>query len=112
MKAKIKDSGRIVDVAYIGNGEWRIRNNTSQCRYAERELEFLDNVTDWSQVRIQAAIAAMQGILSDEEIVGYACSETTYKEDEKHTIPKAVAQFAVACANALIIELKEKGGQI
>lgn len=111
MKAKIKDSGEIIDVAYIGNGEWCVRNDISQCCYAERELEFLDNPTDWSQVRIQAAIAAMQGILSDEEVVGYACSEVTYKEDEKHTTPKAVARFAVACADTLIIKLKEKGGQ-
>lgn len=61
---------------------------------------------DWEQRRYELAKAAMQGILSDEEEVGYACSEAPYKENEKHTIPKAVARFAIACADALINELK------
>lgn len=46
--------------------------------------------------------------LSNEEEVGYACSGATYKENEKHTVPKAVAQFAIACADVLINELKGK----
>lgn len=49
----------------------------------------------------------MQRILSDEDEVGYACSEATYKENEKHTIPIAVARFAAACADALVAELKQ-----
>ncbi len=44
---------------------------------------------------------------SDEDEVGYACSEATYKENEKHTIPIAVARFAAACADALVAELKQ-----
>lgn len=51
----------------------------------------------------------MNGILSDENEVGYACSEAKYEKNEKHTIPKAIAQYAVACADALIEELR-KGG--
>lgn len=39
-----------------------------------------------------------------------ACSEVKYGENEKHTTPKAVAQYAVACADALIDELR-KGGE-
>lgn len=94
MKAKIKDSGEIIDVAYIGNGEWCVRNNISQCCYAERELEFLDNTTDWSQVRIQAAIAAMQAFCHDETL--------SYKK---------TAEMAVSQADALIAELKREGGK-
>ena len=66
-----------------------------------------DNI-DWEQRRYELAKAAMQGILSNEEEVGYACSGATYKENEKHTVPKAVAQFAIACADVLINELKGK----
>ncbi len=92
-----------------------INDDCSGIYYSQSELEFLqtndEDTIDWNQVRIQAAIAAMQGILSDEEEVGYACSEATYKENEKHTIPVAVARFAAACADALIIELKKKGGK-
>lgn len=48
----------------------------------------------------------MQGILSDEEEVRYACSEADYKKGEVRTIPKSIAQFAIACADALINDLK------
>lgn len=48
----------------------------------------------------------MQGILSDNTEVDYACSEADYKKGEKHTIPISIARFAIACADALINELK------
>ena len=65
----------------------------------------------WNDVREKAAIAAMQGTMtilgsSDRgafrEIVveGYSGKEKTY--------PKEIADFAVACAYALIEELKKK----
>ena len=120
MKARIKSNGHIVKVHETGerviskNGIERtyISDDCSGIYYSQSELEFLQtNDEDTIEVRIQAAIAAMQGILSDEEEVGYACSEATYKENEKHTTPIAVARFAAACADALIIELKEKGGK-
>ena len=61
---------------------------------------------DWEQRRYELAKAAMQGILSDEEEVRYACSEADYKKGEKHMVPKGIARFAIACADALIDELK------
>lgn len=61
---------------------------------------------DWEQRRYELSKAAMQGILSNEEEVRYACSGADYKEGEKHTVPKGIAQFAIACADALINELK------
>jgi len=61
-------------------------------------------------LREQAAIAAMQGTIT---ILGsadrYAFSEIVasgYTGDKK-TYPKEIAQFAVACADALIEELKK-----
>ena len=47
-----------------------------------------------------------KGILSDNTIVGYASSEADYKKGEEHTIPISIARFAIACADALINELK------
>lgn len=67
------------------------------------------NTIDWEQRRYELAKSAMNGILSDENEVGYACSEAKYEKNEKHTTPKAVAQYAVACADALIEELKARG---
>lgn len=71
-----------------------------------RECELYFSAIDWEQRRYELAKAAMQGILSDNTVVGYACSEADYKKGEKHTIPKGIAQFAIACADALINELK------
>lgn len=109
MKAKVKKTGEIIEVVPDSTNRYYHDSESGTLVYGEVDLQF-DFTDDWQQVRIQAAIAAMQGILSDEEVVGYACSEATYKENEKHTIPVAVARFAAACADALIIELKEKGG--
>lgn len=52
------------------------------------------NTIDWEQRRYELAKSAMNGILSDENEVGYACSEVKYGESEKNTTPKAVAQYA------------------
>lgn len=116
MKARVKATGEIIELDEINisvmdyaRGIYKDKSNGT--KYKCRELEFLqtknEDTIDWNQVRIQAAIAAMQGILSDEEEVGYACSEATYKENEKYTIPVAVARFAAACADALVEELKQ-----
>ena len=72
--------------------------------FRECELDF--SAIDWEQRRYELAKAAMQGILSDKTIVGYASSEADYKKGEKHTIPISIARFAIACADALINELK------
>lgn len=77
--------------------------------FRECELDFLNlgnSAIDWEHRRYELAKAAMQGILSDKTIVGYACSEADYKKGEKHTIPISIARFAIACADALINELK------
>lgn len=70
-----------------------------------------DDNTDWQALRNQAAIAAMQGTIT---LLGssdrYAFAEVIvegYNGEEK-TYPKEIAQFAVACANALVEELKKK----
>lgn len=74
------------------------------------EWEIVDEEpnTDIYNVRTQAAIAAMQAILTcndDEYRQLIACA---YRDDEKHTIPNGVAQFAVACADSLVKELNRK----
>lgn len=63
----------------------------------------------WQDVRERAAIAAMQGtitILSNSD--RYAFNEIVvegYRGKEK-TYPKEIAEFAVACADALVEKLK------
>ena len=81
--------------------------------YADFEFINEDNMMgiEESKLRSIAAVAAMQGILAhwDDEF-SYLCAEA-YREDEKHTIPNGVAQFAVKCADSLIAELRRKDNQ-
>lgn len=113
MKARVKETGVLIDVTprininalYNGDNLYVCDNKV----FRECELDFLNVgnlVIDWEQRRYELAKAAMQGILSDEEEVRYACSEADYKKGEKHTVPKGIARFAIACADALINELK------
>lgn len=66
---------------------------------------------DWDALRYKAAIAAMQGtitILSSSD--RYAFREVVVEgfRGEKKTFPNEIAQFAVACADSLIAELKKE----
>lgn len=93
MKARVKETGEIVDVIHkIGN----IYSASDGNDYFINGLEFNVEETDWTALRNQAAIAAMQGMLSNPELVdaGY---------DYRLTIEKA----AVGYADALIEELKK-----
>lgn len=107
MKARIKATGEIVEVEDLyDDGTALVKG-----RYFKvSELDFFEDfeTIDWEQRRYELAKAAMQGILSDKEEVNFACACTEYKENEKHTVPKAVAKYAVSCADALIEELKKE----
>lgn len=108
MKARVKSTGVLVDVTpQLNINSQHSRDYLYVCDnmvYRECELDF--SAIDWEQRRYELAKAAMQGILSDNTVFSYACSEADYKKGEIHTIPKGIAQFAIACADALINELK------
>lgn len=109
MKAKIKSTGEIVEVS--PNGVTSVQRTCT--KYATKDgrelidlaLEFLPNI-DWEQRRYEIAKEAMSGILSSEHSTGYASLAAEYSKNEKHTYPKAISRYAVACADALIKELK------
>lgn len=61
--------------------------------------------TDWEHVRIQAAIAAMQGILANRYFEG---SCTNWHFDSKLISDIGTARNAVKYADALIEELKKE----
>lgn len=68
------------------------------CRWADE-----NNSVDWQQVRTQAAIAAMQGMLSNDCSVHSAMDMS----EKVHRLPSDVlATMAVSQADALIEELK------
>ena len=70
--------------------------------------EELTKEIDWEQVRIDAAIAAMKGILNNSELQSLAFDGRTDKSNRQ--IPAYVSEMAVAFADSLIAELK-KGGK-
>lgn len=69
--------------------------------------EELTKEIDWEEMRGKAAIAAMQGILSNESI------EITLNEESSEycSIPIDIAKAAITYADALIAELKKGGNQ-
>ena len=79
----------------------------------EKECEFQNHIIqvpdEWQYVRIQAAIAAMQGtitILSGSDKCAFNEVVVEGYSGNKKTYPNEIAQFAVACADALIEQLK------
>lgn len=115
MKKRIRKTGEIVDVIAWYNlmGAERDMNDSvsyidskgNECAKVEGlnlawDFEDVEDVlsTDigWKQVRIKAAISALQGFCSNSE---------TYNDDDY-----LLADWSVSCADALIAELK-KGGE-
>lgn len=112
MKARIRKTGEIVDIiTYSGStirNEYIDKVSYIDSKGVEHDRETLnyywdfeqhpdveeDNFpnTDWNQVRIEAAISAMQGIISKND-------DYTYKE---------IAVHAVGYAEALVKELKKQ----
>lgn len=120
MKAKIRKTGEIVEIiSYCGstarsevldsvsyidsNGVEHDRESFNFYWDFERLEEKTDN-TDWNQVRIQAAIVAMQGIISNAHQTDYR--HGTYCEYKDGC--SDIAKQSVWYADALIKELKRK----
>ena len=105
MRARIKATGEILEILDIGvSGKYFYLSNDK--KYSRNELEFLSETIDWQHYRIQAAIAAMQGMLSSKETM---MSITAKTKERNISVPKALAILAVVDADALIAELKEGG---
>lgn len=115
MKAKIKKTGEIVNLAsYARIALEQCDSYGNPIELKPEEVEIIQEPTEdehWQNIREHAAIAAMQGTI---HILGssdrYAFREVVvegYSGNEK-TYPKEIAEFAVACADALIEELKKK----
>lgn len=82
-------------VAEMTRENRRAEKEFKEIRQIKKELGWDKDDIDWQQVRIQAAISAMQGMYSNKEF-------DTLSFDR-------IAQKAVNQADALIAELKKKG---
>jgi hypothetical protein len=108
MKARIKKTGEIVEVTRNTQGLYVDENRVG---YTLQELNFGNEEDEhWQDFRERAAIVAMQGTMS---ILG-SSDRTAFRDivvegfrGDKKTYPNEIAEFAVACADALIDELKK-----
>ena len=115
MKARIKKTGEIVNLASYA------KITLDQCdswgnpiEVKPEEVELIADVTEdehWQGVRERAAIAAMQGtitILSSSDRTAFRDIVVEGFRGDKKTYPNVIAEFAIACADSLIAELKKK----
>lgn len=87
---------------------YRTSDGEKECVFQNHILQTPD---EWRYVRIQAAIAAMQGtitILSSSDRHAFRNIVVEGFSGGKKTYPNEIAEFAVACADALIEELKKE----
>ena len=115
MKARVKATGEIVEVKYLSEDKYgnKYYNVTTDTRtYRETELEMMSDKGDyfytydyWEKLKHQAAISAMQGILSNPELF-----KATAKNAEEFglIVPQAVAIDANCFATALVEKLKKE----
>lgn len=102
MKAKIKATGEIAEFITGKNlqGEIILLKVGTASIFSLNEVEPITD-TDWQQVRIQAAIAAMNGYQSAPIIPG--CDPNPSQQE--------IAKWSVQLADALVAELQKKGGE-
>ena len=87
MKARVKHNNEIIDVLQVG---------TKTHLYDLNNVEFIDAPEDyWTRLEHQAAIAAMQGILSNHNLYGSIIQMTQ------------VSRVAIDYAQELVEKMKE-----
>lgn len=101
MKAKVKDTGEIVDVKFAIHPNPDVAETYWWCKdkqesYHKSELDFMGEDINWEQRRYELAKDALNGLLSGK----------TYVNPEFKTTE--AAKLAVEFADELIRELKRK----
>jgi hypothetical protein len=102
MKAKVKDTGEIVDVRFAIHPNPDVADTYWWCKdkeesYHKSELDFMECDIDWEQRRYELAKEAMNSILTAPIVEGVNPNPSA--ED--------VAIYSVTLADALIRKLKE-----
>lgn len=106
MKVRIKKTGEVLEVAEYAKVAMDVCDSYGNpLEYGLDEIEIIGerrifesySVVNWQQVKIQAAIGAMQALISKES-GGYVAGYTTLD----------LAERAVVYANSLVVVLREK----
>lgn len=101
MKAKVKDTGEIVDVKFTTHPNPAVEETYWWCKdkqesYHKSELDFMECDIDWEQRRYELAKEAMNGLLS---AIVDGVNPSPSVED--------TVMLSVTLADALIRKLKE-----
>lgn len=107
MKARIKATGEIVDLECCELLDDEERKPRTRQEY--NNANSTQAACNWVEVRNQAAIAAMQGtitILSNSDRGAFTDVVVEGFKGNEKTYPNEIAEFAIACADALIKQLK------
>lgn len=110
MKARIKATGEYIEVEQRGPTFINM-NDGSLYNVEELDLNVVDDMMSeqekwyWKDKHIQAAIAAMQGMLSSKETM---TSITEKAKEHNISVPEALAMLSVGDADALIAELQKR----
>ena len=112
MKARIKATGEIADFSTGKNlqGELILLKVGTASLFSLDEVEPIADI-DWKQVHIQAAIAAMQGMIANPQTFEQLDHDKGYKEIRGGDKSQIIAIASVIYADALIAELQKKGGR-
>ena len=108
MIARIKKTGKLIDVVPYGDEFAQLFPGGDFKVYAEDELDFNVDV-DWQQTRIQFIGQIASAIMSNYEFYAHAIGEECKKSRKSR--PEMVAQMSLEIADALIAELQKKGGE-
>lgn len=116
MKARRKNSNdewKEVQYVQLENSDILFKRDYLEFDTLSTQFKTNEQIVDeahWQDVRERAAIAAMQGSIS---ILG-SNDRSAFREivvegfsGDKKTYPNEIAEFAVACADALVEQLKE-----
>lgn len=97
MKARVKATGEIVEVYFYGKeGYDYVCNDKEEC-YERGELEILDEPDYWTRLEHQAAIAAMQGLVTRGEVLG----------SSTQAIARDITEISCEIAHALVEKYKK-----
>ena len=98
MKARVKATGEIVEVYFYGKeGYDYVCNDKEEC-YERGELEILDEPDYWTRLEHQAAIAAMQGLVTRGEVLGSSVQQ----------IARDITEISCEIAHALVEKYKKE----
>lgn len=113
MKARVKGTVDIIEVEFdkdaLNACYPPYHDKENNMYYLEEQLEWVDNEVNanpdyWTRLEHQAAIAAMQGVLANNDLL----MQLLKRAKSGSRITHIASEFANACAHIFVEKIKEK----